>query len=252
MNNSIDIAVLVLFLYYFWRGWKKGLLGSVLGPISLILGCILSYAYFLKTQNVVISLAISLFSPIFLQGTVAILLKIWSIPTPKKNTLSLTSRLIGSAVSLAWSGGMIIVLILLIMVIPSGFPYAGKTRDVLSETKTYALINYYAHQNSLQNEPEKMERLVKTDEFKKVIEDDHFKEIMNDPDIQKYLKEKDIEGLMNDKHAREKMAGMLNNRDLVMMLFEFQKKMIEDSMGLEGFETKDPPKPKTITIENRL
>lgn len=147
---------------------------------------------------------------------------------------------------------MIFILILLIMVIPSAFPYAGKARDYLSETKTYALINYYAHQNPLQNEPAKMERLVKTEEFKKVVEDDKFKELMSDPEIQKYLKDKDIEGLMNDKHARGKMTEMLNNRDMVMLLFEFQKKMIEDSMGLDGLETKDTPKPKTISIENKL
>lgn len=235
MINTIDIVVLILFTYYLWRGWRKGFLGAVLGPVSLAAGCILSYNYYLKTQNIVISLLISLLGPFLLHLTLAILLKIWTLSPDKKKKPSLVSRLFGAAFSLSWSGGIIVLLILLIMVIPSAVPYAGQIRDHLSETKTYTLISYYSKQNPLQPDDNiRMEKLSQTEEFKQVMKDDKFRKLVTDPEVQKYIGDKDFNGLMNN----DKVKDAMKDRDLMIQLFEFQKRIIQDS--LESEDTKIP------------
>lgn len=235
MINIIDIVVLLLFTYYLWRGWKKGFLGALLGPISLAAGCILSYSYYLKTQNIVISLLISLLGPFFLHITLAILLKIWTLTTDEKKKLSLTSRLFGAAFSLSWSGGILVLLILLVMVIPSAVPYAGQIRDNLSDSKTYSLISYYSKQNPLQADDNiRMEKLSQTEEFKQVMQDEKFRKLVTDPEVQKYIGDKNFSGLMNDDKVKEAMK----DRDLMIQLFEFQKRIIQDSLDSE--DTKIP------------
>lgn len=227
MNHAIDMIVLLLFLYYLWRGWKKGFLGSILGPISLLAGCLLSYSYYQKTQNILIALSISLFGPIFFHITAAIFLKMWAVASDRKKTLSVASRLFGAAFSLSWSGGMLVLLILLVMVIPSAVPYAGKLRDHLSGTQTYMLISHYSNQRPLQmDDPKQMERLSETKEYKQVMQDDRFRKLVMDPEVQKYIGDKDFGGLMNDENVK----GALQDRDLMLQLFEFQKRIIQDSM----------------------
>lgn len=235
MNNIIDIIVLILFVYYIWRGWRKGFLGALLGPISLAAGCILSYSYYLKTQNIVISLLISLLGPFILHITLTILLKIWTLNADKKKRLSLASRLFGAAFSLSWSGGILVLLILLIMVIPSAVPYAGQIRDNLADSKTYTLISYYSKQNPLQTDDNiRMEKLSQTEEFKQVMKDEKFRKLVTDPEVQKYIGDKDFGGLMNDENFKEAMK----DKDLMIQLFEFQKRIIQDSLDSE--DTKIP------------
>ncbi|MBP9853365.1 MAG: hypothetical protein KBD53_00690 [Candidatus Omnitrophica bacterium] len=163
----------------------------------------------------------------------------------------MVSRIFGAAVSLIWSGGMLVIFILLIMIMPSGLPYAALTQDQLSKTKTYAFIHYFLKQNpiTLPSSPEEMKQLADSEEFKKILEDDQFKKIVNDPKIQKYIQEKDMEGLMRDKEAMAKMTALLNNPDMVKRLMELQKKMMSTNAGSGGVNIQKPPKSKAIPPE---
>ncbi len=251
MNIYIDLAFLFLFLYFLIRGFEKGFLRSLLGPLSLILGSILSYIYYLKTNNTVAALLLGLFSPLLLQWAMILVIYIWSFSKPKKKNLSILSRISGAMISLIWSGGMVVIFILLIMIMPAGLPYAAQAQDELSKTKTYSLIHYFVQKNpvTLPSSPEEMEQLAKSEEFKKILEDDQFKKIINDPKIQKYIQERNMEGLMRDKDAMSKMTALLNNPETVKTLMELQKKMMSKKAGSGRIDIQNSPEIKTISPE---
>ncbi len=262
MTNAIDGIVLVLLIYYFWRGWRKGFLGSLLGPISLIIGGLLSYSYYLKTENIVMSLVLSVAAPFVLHITLALLLKIWSIATSKDGKMSPLNRLLGSAFSVIWSGGMMILVLLLVMVIPGKVPYIDRVHQVIAPTKTYALIARYTGQTAstqggnvhsspmiqfLEN-PEKFEYLSNTEEFKAVMENSKVRRLLEDADVREHLQEKNVLKLMTN----DKMKSLLEDKDLIKDFFALQKKIMLESMEDAASDNPHVPEPKVLEIENGI
>ena len=59
-----DLIVIVLSAFYFWNGWRKGFLHSLLGPASVVVCFGAAFLYYQQTHNIFVSFMISCFGPI--------------------------------------------------------------------------------------------------------------------------------------------------------------------------------------------
>lgn len=255
MNNAFDIIILILLVYYFWRGWRKGFLRSILGPISLIIGGIMSYVYYQNNpEKILIALGISIVGPVIFVVTLSLLMKIWTKATSEDGKMSVLNRLMGSAFSIIWSGGMLLLVFMLIMLVPGHMPYIGKVHQYLYGTQTYAVISHFTGNTLARGEsgtspmiqflenPEKFEYLSNTKEFKNVMGHNKIKEIPSDPDIVQDIQDKNVGKLLTSP----KMQSIMGDKDLIKNFFSLQKKIMEES--LEDLEIDNVPIPKVIEI----
>src|SRR3989338_4323676 len=102
MKFTVDFIILCLLLIFFWAGWLKGLLRSLIGPISLGLSLTAGLIYYWITQKFFYAVLITLFGPIALNIIFSIILKIWNKATSDKSSPRLASRILGGLFSLLW------------------------------------------------------------------------------------------------------------------------------------------------------
>ncbi|MBZ0167415.1 MAG: hypothetical protein K8I00_11470 [Candidatus Omnitrophica bacterium] len=243
MHNIIDLGVVVLILYYLGRGWTKGFVGSLIGPISLFLGAGISYMYFQQTHNIMISGIISFFGPILIHITLSVVTNVSTYGTGKKPDPLLISSLFGSLFSVAWGGGILVVLMLMVMVLPPQLPSVGKFQERLALTKSYQLVNTVTGNFSLYSSmpvqtfmnimenPEQMAALQSSEEYQNFINDDRIKSLFHDPEMQQYVKDKNIAKMLADK----RMIDILQDEDLLSKIFTVQRLIIEQGTSPDGF-----------------
>jgi uncharacterized membrane protein len=209
MLSYIDILLLLSFTVFFARGWQKGLLLSVMGPISLIIGCFLAYINFQTTKNMVSSMLISLIAPIGLNFGFSMFLKLWMNPNADSKPSFSVNRLLGGLLGVLWSGGMLIISLILMSVAPP-WGVMKSLQEVLNDSKIYATIqNKFVNketasaldlQKTLQlfQDEEKLEALQSTDEFQDFIQDPKIRALLMDEESVKQMQNKDMVGLLQN------------------------------------------------------
>ena len=57
---ALDLVVLLLLLFYAYRGWRKGILRSLIGPVSLIICGLIGIIHYDLNKNMITSLSIAI------------------------------------------------------------------------------------------------------------------------------------------------------------------------------------------------
>ena len=186
-----DSIMLAALLYFFYRGWRKGALRTLLGPITLIAGFCAAFIYYQQTRNIPISLLICFLGPIALKVFISLMLKIWDKATDKKVPLSIFSRLFGSLFNILWSGSYIVLFIISIGLLPMRFGWLEKIQDDVAASKSYTMINQFMEKKvpatssnikkltAIFQNPDKLQQFQSTKEFKALMTDDNLKEMIN-------------------------------------------------------------------------
>ena len=76
----IDIIVICLLLYYFYKGWKKGFIRSFFGAVFVVIGWIGATVYYYETKKLVESLIICIAGPIVLNFLLSSAVNLWISP----------------------------------------------------------------------------------------------------------------------------------------------------------------------------
>jgi len=118
MYSNTDTIIAVCLILFFYRGWSKGFLRNLLGPVSLILSCILATIYFRETKNMIISLLMGIFGPFVLNILFSLSIAAWNQTVDGKKDLSEISRLLGAGISMLWGGIYLVLILTLISVAP--------------------------------------------------------------------------------------------------------------------------------------
>ena len=246
MSNVIDLIVVCLILYYLFRGWSKGFVGSLIGPISLLLGAGISYMYFRQSQQMLTSAIISVFAPILIHITLSVVTNVSTYGMGKKPDPSLISSLFGSMISVVWSGGILIMLMLMLMVLPAQLESIGSIQERLTVSKSYQLVNKLTGNFSIYSSipvqtfmgvlenPDQMALIAESEEYKAFISDDRIKALVHDEEIQQYVKDRNIAKMLADKRTMD----ILKDEDLLSKIFAVQRLIIEQGTNPEGFVPK--------------
>ena len=110
-----DIIIFLSLLYHFLIGWQKGLLDTLIGPISFIATSIFSYIYYQQTHNLIVSLLIGTLGPIVIHILYSIF-KNLTRDKNKKETFELSlPRILAGIIHASWSFVMLTLCLILII-----------------------------------------------------------------------------------------------------------------------------------------
>ncbi|MCK5215493.1 MAG: CvpA family protein [Candidatus Omnitrophica bacterium] len=229
-----DIVVLILGLYYLWRGWRKGLFRTILGPFSLLLCVVAAYIYYQQTGNLLTSIAIGMAGPIVVTLIFSILLYLWGKVQGKEAKLSLVSRMVGAGLSFSWAAAMIVLSFVIFSFIPAQYFPATSFRDDINGSMTFAYLSEVMEdripsmkqvrldQPIIQTEASQ-EMLRSTDEYQFLIEDERIKDLLSDERIVTNIEEKNYMQLLTDP----KMQQVYADKELVESFIKLSNRLVE-------------------------
>ncbi|MBF0479283.1 MAG: CvpA family protein [Candidatus Omnitrophica bacterium] len=234
-----DKIMLVVISICFLIGWQKGFFKAILGPISLIIGSLISIAYYAKTKNMLYSALIGLIAPLVIQMVLSIIFNPSRHNQEKKPNLAISflSRFSGGIVSVAWSGTLAVFVLVLITLVPlQNNLFTSMQKDITS-SKTYRFLNFLSGHKLKKNAVnfEQLENLLKQDNargniqkseaYKNLMDDPAIKNIVSDTQTMDSIQKQDIKSLLGNP----KITALMNDPNLIKKMMDFQKEIIEKS-----------------------
>ncbi|MBI5150047.1 MAG: hypothetical protein HZA28_04665 [Candidatus Omnitrophica bacterium] len=233
----LDFAVIALIVYCFVRGWCKGLLRTLVGPISLLLSCVVAVLYYLHTPNMLMAFVITIAGPILLNILFSFALNVWQNTAGASRALSLESRILGGGLAALWSGIHILFILVLIVIIPINAPWLKGIQENVLSSRTYSLVDSWVKRlrpakpmdlhgisRSMQD-PARQERIQSLDEYKAVMEDETLREILTDKEFVEAARNKDFSKLMTNP----KMQAIFQDKKLLQKILDLNLKIMEQS-----------------------
>lgn len=212
--ETITLTDKIIFfsaIFFFWRGWSKGLIQTILGPVALIIGTLISYIYYLIYHNIIIATAIGIILPIILSIIFSMTLGVVFLGKDKKN-ISHLSRLCGGLINTVWGEFLILTGLFLIILIPLRVALVETAQLDIKQSNTYFHLSSFVKKNfnvDISNnldpsqmkaltDPKALETLSETKEFQDVLQDPIVQALLNDPEANKAIESKDIGKLVQN------------------------------------------------------
>ncbi len=210
-----DIIILTCCAFLIWKGMLQGFLGSLLGPLGLILGSVISFVYYSLTKNLLISLCIGLLGPFILTWVFRMFLH--SLRNPNKE-LSMLSQFSGALLSLTWGLTIIIITLLLLTLIPPiKNPLVQKIYKDIHASFFYSLIKPL---NPLKSTDSPIvDKKTSQKNIEELSKDKRIQEIINDPTIADAIKRKDYASLISNP----KIAELMKDPQLIKKMLAVNK-----------------------------
>lgn len=237
MSNVTDSVVLALTLYFLYRGWSRGLLRTLVGPVALIAGCLGAFIYYAQTRNIIVAFIISIAAPLILNIFLSVALAVWHKMTKTENPISPASRALGAGLCVLWGGINILLIIVLIAVIPLNAFWAERIRQDIFNSATYSLIGRWTKHlvpgksidirsvSQVLKDPEQMQNLQSSAEYQAVWGDKSLQELMADEGIMRDIREKNFARLL----ANPKMQAVMKDPALVKKILDMNIKIMEQN-----------------------
>lgn len=203
--TATDKIIFFMAIFLFWHGWSKGFAQTVLGPVALIIGTLLSYIYYIFTKNLIIATALGIILPIILSIIFSMTLGVLFLGSDKKN-ISILSRVSGALINTFWGEFLILTGLFLIVLIPLRLPLIETAQNDIKQSWTYVQLTQYLQQTfhvdltnnfdpsqlEVLTDPKALERLGNTKEFQEVMNDPLVQALLNDPEASQAIENKDI------------------------------------------------------------
>jgi hypothetical protein len=239
MNLLVDSIVFGFFIFFFITGMIKGFIRTVIGPIALLVGCAVSWLYFQRTQNFLVSILISLMAPFIINLVVLAILKAHREVNDETEGFFTLGRLAGGVFNLLWGGSMVVLTVALLLFIPGEWESLKWTQAEIKSSLTYSILNSltYSILNSLSGgkisqgsqklehtiqalrDPEVIHQLQEAPEYNAVMEDKKIQDIFNDEGLVKDLRESNFTRIINN----EKIRALLEDPELVNKMLQLHK-----------------------------
>ena len=253
-----DYLTFAAILYFAQKGWRKGLMKMVLGPVSLAAGIIIGIVYYHKSHNMTISFLAGAVSPFIIRFLTTLLLALWVKSSNEKPSLSTSSRLTGSAFSILWGECYLAVFLILIGLTPMRFGVLKKIhRDVIG-SRSYALLNHWIGKKSpvtsssltnisnVLSNPQQMGKYKTTEEFNTLMEDKQLREILADEEITAQINSQDYAKLLTNP----KIQAIFQDEQLLKKIMALNKIILESETGAaQKTAGKAPAAPRVVEIK---
>lgn len=234
MVTITDTVILIAVVYYAYAGWRKGLLRSLLKPSTFVICLIWGYVYYLKHHNFILSIGIAVVLPTVISFFLSAILYLWNKAGDRDKKTSRMNRLIGSCISLTWGVGMIVLMMVLVLMIPSYLFGVQKAREDILQSKIFALFpenlrKQFAHTETpekSQGQPLTSEDIEELPGYDDLMKDDKVQELVSDEETLRQMKEKDFGKLLNNP----KLLAILEDKELLAKFFHFYKNLNERGM----------------------
>lgn len=236
-----DYVVLVFLLYHFYRGWRKGLLRSLLGPGLLVICSYAGVQYFKNTQNIKLALGIAVLGPIIMNILLSGIIALWRKAVNKDGKISVADRLLGSAFSIVWGCCLLIITFLSVIIIPKGFSKIDAARQDILNSRTFALVIEPVKNKlpswipidkplDIQEGSPMLDELGRSEAYQALVEDEKMQEILSDEEIVEQMRNREVVKLLDNP----KIQAIFQDKDLIMKFMEVNKKMLEANASQEN------------------
>ena len=214
-----DLITLALSIFLIIRGANRGFLGSLLGPVALILCTLISYVYYNLTQKILISLCIGLFGPFILTWVFRAFLHSWAVTSNSVGKHSSLSRMTGALLTWCWGMAMLVITVLLLAMIPPlNKPLEFVYKDV-HLSKLYHLIKPL--------DSSAIDTAGAENETASLAEDKRIQAIVKDPAVIDAINRKDYSALI----ANPKITAITKDPALIRKMMSVYRKMVQEKMG---------------------
>lgn len=249
-----DYIMIVALLFFLIRGWRKGVLKTLLAPMALIIGCLTAFLYYQKTQNIAASLAIGVFSPFILRILASLILKLWDKAANKDVPLSISSHVLGSVFGVLWSGSYLAMVLILIGMVPLHEAWFEKIQNDVHASKSHDIVYQFMDKKmpslsgdinkitAIAEDPAKLQKFQSTKEFESLLEDDTLKEIFSDKELTEQIQNKEYGKLLTNP----KIQAIMKDGQLLEKMFAMNKKIMEESLNDELIPVQTEGKSKVI------
>ena len=120
---AIDAAIVLLLVFFIWRGAARGFLQSLIGPLAFIVATAGAVFYYHSTKNIWISLGIGLAGPFLLHFALAFILRSFGFLSGGPGKPSFLSGLLGALITALWGMSLVLPVIVLLGFLPGTGPY---------------------------------------------------------------------------------------------------------------------------------
>ena len=233
VTDYIVFALLIVFLI---SGWAKGIVRTLIGPLSLMISVFASTFYFDLSQDLGNCILFGLAGTLLLTaiGYITLFIVRRTISPESRDYIFWGSRVLGALVSVLWKGILLSFLIVFITVLPPtifGFEAAQKN---IKDSLSYDTINKEIiariplAQNikeflTLLDSPERLEKVKATKEFQDLIQDPKMQDLLKDFEVVEAVNRKDVLRLLFDR----KIVALLNDKVFVQKFLAFSKVMYQ-------------------------
>ncbi len=214
-----DTIILLCSGFLIWRGAARGFLGSVLGPLALILATVVSVVYYILTKDILVSLLIGLLGPLILAWIFQWLMRSWNQMTNPKGKLSLASRIGGALLTWSWGMVMLIITLLLLAIIPPiNTPLQVMYKDI-HQSKIYHLIKPL--------DIAAVDKPSSEDDFQTFSKDKRIQDIFNDPQITEAIRHRDFAALMSNP----KIMALTQDPAMIKKMAAVYRQLVQQQMN---------------------
>jgi uncharacterized membrane protein required for colicin V production len=231
MPNILDYILTFLLIFYFLTGWERGFWRTVFAPLSLIIGSVIGYVYFLWSHNLFVSLIISIISPFVFNIFFNLFIKTIN-PDPPFFTFG---RLLGAFFSVLWGGVIVFLILLLIIFAPFKNPTLEKIQYTIHSSLYYRVFEAFASQKTqsvqtkitniqeVMQDPDKLSQLEETEAYQDLMNDEKLQDIFSDEEFLEQIKEHRYIDLLSSP----KLKAVLEDKELIRKIFALNKEIME-------------------------
>lgn len=209
--NIIDLILLAIAVYFVLLGLSRGLLRSIFGPIALIAGSWLAYAYYLSTHQTFVAVCLGFIAPMAISFLLKFIVAGWLKSLNPEEEPDIISRLAGALVTLLW--GWVFVIFAVIFI--EFFPGFNKTiKDLHASIKKSHVVNLTITPFKnliLPPAPQSADDA----EIKQLAQDPRIIDLMNDPEIQRASKNNDVAAMLKNPKVMKLTQEMMKDPELL-------------------------------------
>lgn len=238
MTFTTDIILAFIIILLFLRGWTRGFMRSILGPIAIFGAGWISMIYYAQTQNILISALIGILGPLVIGIAVSLLLNALKLTKPKEErTCSPLSRFLGGCFTLSWTGTLLFLFLFLITIIPLKINWLTSTQSHIENSMIYQkVVNSVKHvlplsvqetNNTLHQlqDPEYANEIGNSKEYQSLENNKTYQEIMADEEIVTAIKEKNFVKLVSN----EKFLKAIQDKEFLSQMVELNKLLFKQN-----------------------
>ena len=234
MASLVDIIIAVWFLFLLSSGWRKGLLRTLVGPLSLIISAASCSFYFQETHNFIGVIAGMFLGPVVVSMALSLLISLWHININKGVPPEFFSRLSGSVCNLFWGAGIAVSTLLAVAIIPAGSPrisalktrvtssYAYKLTEALVKDKIPLIEQAETVIKTSQN-PQEMAKFQSQPEFLALYYDRKIQKLLSDKETLDQIQNRNIKSLFSNPT----FLALWQDPELLTKMMELSKRIAE-------------------------
>ena len=230
--SYIDYIILFILILGLIRGWCKGAVRTLIGPLSLVIATAVSILYFQQTRNLLISLYIGIAGPLVINILFYFLISFWNKSIDQKKYLSVLSRGLGALLCLTWNLVLIILTLLFAALLPSLSPALGPFTRPVTSSQTFKYLNPFLLKkfsteslsttiSSLQNpQSAEFEKMKKTPEYTALMEDEKIQKILANEELVTQIQNKNFGKLLSNPE----ITAIYADKEVMQKIFNFAQK----------------------------